>query len=894
MYLIAINSDPVYCPKKAPGSAGRTVKLFTNYFGLKLGNTQGTVVYQYEIEIIKILNNGKKVIVNKKREAGAKTNDYLEQMSRRSLVALWPAFHEVLEKHQIARPASSITDFNRILYMLDPIHVNFTDEDKKNEFFTLSLDKADFPDKVVSSGELKDVEKLEYNIRFTNEFEAADSIFSDNVLDRDGVQYLALLLSMKMSLDKENISIYENGKNYLTRPLNHGFKESDIPELHGGKRLGIGSQKSVKLIEGSKGEAGISLAIDTKRTAFHEPMLLSDKFNALLANPRGGVGKFTGANVKKVIDNMKGLACHCVHLKNRIVIVSNISTETAISKKIAIDGKNCSVADYYKMKYNITLRNPDLPLVVQKKIFKGNKEECYYPMELLKVAEFQRVRQNAQTPEQISAMIRQCATAPCKRLSEIHNLFSAFQLTSNEYLKEASITVEGNVLAATGRQLKPPTLLCSNNKSIDVTNQNGSWELGRDTVFNVPSNISNWCAVLIQGNGRFDVNMKTADTFIKMYVKTARVHGVKITDCAEICQCPSNEKELVNLFDYLKKHKTGFVLFMTPDSVTYLHNIIKLYERQYGIPTQDLKHSTVSKTVEKNQFKTLENIIMKSNVKKGGHNFDLKNVIKPDRMIMGIGFNHTISGGEDSLSVVGYAANTRKIPSEFAGDVHYIQFARDGKIEFYDKVIQNTVKNFKASRGISPKEIFIYRTSGSEGRYNDYCTYEIPYIKAKIKQYAPGAKLVFIVVEKAHNVRFFKDKINPTDKAPFQNVAPGSVVDTGITNPKLCEFFLTSHSGLQGTAKTPKYVILYDDLNVKMDELEGLTNSLAYGYQIVSLPTSLPAPVYIANQYAERGRNILNANNTKMGPKKVIQDEESANEALSYTTTIFNNVRINA
>uniref|UniRef100_A0A0N5BIG7 Carboxylic ester hydrolase n=1 Tax=Strongyloides papillosus TaxID=174720 RepID=A0A0N5BIG7_STREA len=72
---IVIDSDPVYCPKKAPGSAGRTVKLFTNYFGLKLGNTQGTVVYQYEIETAKILNNGKKVIVNKKREAGAKTNE---------------------------------------------------------------------------------------------------------------------------------------------------------------------------------------------------------------------------------------------------------------------------------------------------------------------------------------------------------------------------------------------------------------------------------------------------------------------------------------------------------------------------------------------------------------------------------------------------------------------------------------------------------------------------------------------------------------------------------------------------------------------------------------------------------------------------------------------------
>ena len=41
-----------------------------------------------------------------------------------------------------------------------------------------------------------------------------------------------------------------------------------------------------------------------------------------------------------------------------------------------------------------------------------------------------------------------------------------------------------------------------------------------------------------------------------------------------------------------------------------------------------------------------------------------------------------------------------------------------------------------------------------------------------------------------------------------------------------------------------------------MDQLENITYRLAYGHQIVCLPTSLPSPVYIAEEYAKRGRNL--------------------------------------
>lgn len=54
----------------------------------------------------------------------------------------------------------------------------------------------------------------------------------------------------------------------------------------------------------------------------------------------------------------------------------------------------------------------------------------------------------------------------------------------------------------------------------------------------------------------------------------------------------------------------------------------------------------------------------------------------------------------------------------------------------------------------------------------------------------------------------------------------------------------------------PKYSLLYDDNKLSLDQLENITYRLAYGHQIVCLPVSLPAPVYIAEEYAKRGRNL--------------------------------------
>ncbi|KHJ74787.1 hypothetical protein OESDEN_25597, partial [Oesophagostomum dentatum] len=131
-----------------------------------------------------------------------------------------------------------------------------------------------------------------------------------------------------------------------------------------------------------------------------------------------------------------------------------------------------------------------------------------------------------------------------------------------------------------------------------------------------------------------------------------------------------------------------------------------------------------------------------------------------------------------------------------------------------------------------------------------------------------------------------------------QNIPPGVVVDTQLTHPSFKEFYLNSHITLQGSARTPRYTVLVDDLNMSMDDLEGMTYMLTYNHQIVNLPTSLPTPLYVANRYAERGRNTYTAHLLSSGSSSsdsgASMDYGRLAHQLSYNCTKLGNIRVNA
>lgn len=69
--------------------------------------------------------------------------------------------------------------------------------------------------------------------------------------------------------------------------------------------------------------------------------------------------------------------------------------------------------------------------------------------------------------------------------------------------------------------------------------------------------------------------------------------------------------------------------------------------------------------------------------------------------------------------------------------------------------------------------------------------------------------------------------------------------------------------------------------------MEHITYYLCFVHQIVNSPTSLPAPVYCAMSYAERGQKLFKVLNTS--------DADVINERWIYDNSeVFRNKRINA
>ena len=87
-----------------------------------------------------------------------------------------------------------------------------------------------------------------------------------------------------------------------------------------------------------------------------------------------------------------------------------------------------------------------------------------------------------------------------------------------------------------------------------------------------------------------------------------------------------------------------------------------------------------------------------------------------------------------------------------------------------------------------------------------------------------------------------------------QNVPPGTVVDHTITHPTEFSFFLASHEGIQGTTKPTSYHLLWDDADMKSDDIIKMTYYLCHVYARCERSVSYPAPTYYAHLAAFRAR----------------------------------------
>lgn len=88
-----------------------------------------------------------------------------------------------------------------------------------------------------------------------------------------------------------------------------------------------------------------------------------------------------------------------------IIVVNGITENSANDIKFDFNDRKVSVAEYFEKVYSIKLRYPRLPCVIEKKITNKGINNAFFPLEVLKICEGQRVSFDKQTPKLVKTNI---------------------------------------------------------------------------------------------------------------------------------------------------------------------------------------------------------------------------------------------------------------------------------------------------------------------------------------------------------------------------------------------------------------------------------------------------------------------------------------------------------
>ena len=99
-------------------------------------------------------------------------------------------------------------------------------------------------------------------------------------------------------------------------------------------------------------------------------------------------------------------------------------------------------------------------------------------------------------------------------------------------------------------------------------------------------------------------------------------------------------------------------------------------------------------------------------------------------------------------------------------------------------------------------------------------------------------KFTCIVASKRHHIRFFPPK---GDRACDKNgnPNPGVLVERDVTHPYEYDFYLNSHSAIQGTARPTHYHVLMDEAKYSPNYLQNMIYEHCYQYVRSTTPVSL-------------------------------------------------------
>ncbi|CAK5264708.1 unnamed protein product [Mycena citricolor] len=598
-------------------------------------------------------------------------------------------------------------------------------------------------------------------------------------------------------------------------------------------------------------------------TAFYVPGNLADAIDQFTRSSFGA----------RATAFAKGVRVKAMHLgyKKTVKRVADKSARQYTFECSDFGGQRVSVEQYFKRKYNITLRYPELPLVDV-----GGTKANFLPAELCEILPGQAFKGKL-TDEHTSEMIRVAAQPPNVNGNAIveRGLAQLGYNTDSGALKGFGLSIGKEMAVVPGRILAPPGIEYAKGRP-DVDDSKASWNL-RNVKFKRGATLKNWAVLLIRdGNRRteFDgLNDPQLRPTVQGFAGMCTTSGMQVADAPEYVEAfmpPKNAQDptrfnAITVIDKaLKtlKRKPTIVLVLLSSGDKHIYAGIKhLMDVHLDIGSVCVQSEKIRS--ERGQLQYFANVALKFNMKLGGinHSLDARSVAwLNEKPIMLVGVDVTHPGPGSVKGTPSVSAVVASIDNQFAQFPASMRI-QETKKEMVTEMEDMMVERLKAFQGRNqnklPDRILVYRDGVSEGQFKIVREDELPSMKRAFKRFGPkySPKLSIVICGKRHHTRFYPTEAG--NAANDGNPRPGTVVDRGVTAVYEFDFFLQAHGGLQGTTRPTHYYVVHDENQFNADRLQQLTNSVSYMFARATKAVSLVSPAYYADLACERGRCYL-------------------------------------
>ncbi|KAG2546849.1 hypothetical protein PVAP13_9KG048600 [Panicum virgatum] len=637
-------------------------------------------------------------------------------------------------------------------------------------------------------------------------------------------------------------------------------------------------------------QMGLSLNIDISATTFYKAQPIID-FAVEYLNVRDTSKRLSDQERIKLKKVLKGVRVETTHRRDISIRYKITGLTSAALNDLTFDqdGTRVSVVQYFRQQYNYSLKYTHWPCLQA-----GNATRpTYLPMEVCNIAKGQRYSSKL-NEHQVRNILRLACEQPAEREERTLGILKKNNYTADDYAKEFGIKVNNQLALVDARVLPAPKLKYHDSGKEKVCNPSvGQWNMINKRMVDGgaikfwacltftsqihPNEIGRFCEDLVMMCNSIGMQMSTQPC---VPIKRARQDNVEAS-IRDIC---GHSKEVLAQQGLTGK-QLELLIIILPDMSGSYGLIKRLCETEVGVITQ----CCAPKNVKKGGKQFLENLALKINAKVGGRNTVLEAALNRNiplltdmpTIVFGADVTHPPPGEGSSPSIAAVVASmdwpqVTKYKCLVSSQGHRVEIINNLFTEVRDSVkgivrggmIRDLLISFLKSTGHKPKRIIFYRDGVSEGQFSQVLLYEMDAIRKACASLEEGylPPVTFVVVQKRHHTRLFPENHRARDQTDRSgNILPGTVVDTTICHPSEFDFYLCSHSGIQGTSRPAHYHVLFDENRFSADALQTLTYNLCYTYARCPRSVSIVPPAYYAHLGAFRARYYMEEDTSDQG-----------------------------